>query len=261
MTEKHLGIKRVKLLGTAVAVTSPEEAAERLAAEKEGRKGKYITFCNVHTLMTLRKDPDYRAAQQEACVVMPDGKPLAWCLKKRGHGDACQVAGPDFMRRMLEKGGRHYFYGASPETLEKLENVVRERYPQTVVAGMEAPPFRKLEEEEERAAVDRMNEARADYIWIGLGAPKQEYFMQRNAKFAEGVMLGVGAAFDFHAGTVERAPEWMRSLGLEWLYRLLQDPGRLWKRYLVTNTEFAALMPFYLGHRMISRKTNRREHD
>ena len=256
MTESCFGIKKVRLFGLPVAVCSPEKAVERIVSAGEERRGKYVTFCNVHTLITTRKDAEYKEVQRAAALVMPDGKPLSWLLGKRGI-PAKQVAGPDFMERMLAlpagKNGSHYFYGASEETLKDLEKVLKEKYPDAGIAGMESPPFRELTEEEEREAVDRMNASGADYIWIGLGAPKQERFMYRNARFSKGLMLGVGAAFDFHSGHVRRAPRSMQRLGLEWLYRLMQDPRRLWKRYLVTNTRFILLVPGYLIHSRICR--------
>ena len=261
MTERCFGIKKARLFGLPVAVCNPETAVERIVSAAEERGGKYVTFCNVHTLITTRQDPEYKEVQCAACLVMPDGKPLSWLLRKRGI-EASQVAGPDFMERMLSlpegKNGSHYFYGASEETLKDLRKVLEEKYPAAHIAGMESPPFRELSEEEEREAVERMNASGADYIWIGLGAPKQERFMYRNAKDAKGLMLGVGAAFDFHSGHVRRAPKSFQRLGLEWLYRLLQDPKRLWKRYLVTNTRFLLLVPGYLLH-YAQRKGQRRK--
>ena len=243
-------IKTKKLLGLKVAVTDPEEAAIKVLADIEELGGEYITFANVHALMMSRGDQEYKKAQQEALMVMPDGKPLAWCLNKRGYDEAERVAGPDFFQRSLAMssltGKTHYLYGSSPETLEALKKKIEKRYPGAKIVGYESPPFHDLSEEEEKAAIDRMNASGADYIWIGLGAPKQELFMQRHKGEAKGLMLGVGAGFDFMAGTAKRAPVWMRWMGLEWLYRLLQDPGRLWKRYVVTNTQFICLMLPYM---------------
>ncbi|MBR5419959.1 MAG: WecB/TagA/CpsF family glycosyltransferase [Lachnospiraceae bacterium] len=252
------GIKSRKIFGLPLALSTPEKAVDHITEEHEKLGGKYVTFCNVHTLMTARNDAAYAQAQKDAYLRMPDGKPLAWCLKGRGYREASQVAGPDFMQRMLrlpaERNGKHYFYGASETTLRKLEEVIRSNYPDAQIAGMESPPFRELTEEEEKEALQRMNDSGADYIWIGLGAPKQEYFMQRNAGRARGIMFGVGAAFDFHAGRVDRAPKWLRRIGLEWLFRLLQDPQRLWKRYLMTNTQFLLLLPGYFFHAWQHRK-------
>ena len=249
MKEKCFGIKKAKLFGLPVAVCSPEKAVERIVSAGEERGGKYVTFCNVHTLITARRDPEYKEVQRSACLVMPDGKPLSWLLRKRGI-PAEQIAGPDFMERMLslpeEMNGSHYFYGSTVETLKDLGNSLEERYPHARIVGMESPSFGEMTEKEEREAVERMNASGADYIWVALGAPKQERFMYRNAKYAKGMMLGVGAAFDFHSGHVRRAPKKMRNMGLEWLYRLMQDPRRLWKRYLVTNTRFLLLVPGYL---------------
>ena len=146
------------------------------------------------------------------------------------------------MKRMLaEKRDvpyRHYFYGSTPETLALLRQVLKRRYPGAVIAGMESPPFRPLTEEEDAAAVARINAARPDFVWVGLGAPKQERWMAAHRGKVQALMVGVGAAFDYEAGNIRRAPAWMQRCSLEWLYRLLQDPRRLFKRYFVTNTKF-----------------------
>ena len=134
-------------------------------------------------------------------------------------------------------GYRHYFYGSTPETLKLLKEKVEEKYHLAIV-GLESPPFRKLTEEEDRKVVERINAARADFVWVGLGAPKQEKWMYEHKGRINGLMIGVGAGFDYFAGNIKRAPMWMQKCSLEWLYRLMQDPKRLFKRYLVTNTKF-----------------------
>ena len=146
------------------------------------------------------------------------------------------------MQQMLRAGGetpyRHYFYGSTPETLALLRQKIEQAYPGAVIAGMESPPFRPLTPEEDAAAVARINAARPDFVWVGLGAPKQEFWMARHQGAVRALMIGVGAAFDYEAGNIRRAPAWMQRCSLEWLYRLLQDPRRLFKRYFVTNTRF-----------------------
>ena len=242
-----------KVFGIPIRIGNTEEAVSMLCSEREKLSGKYITFVNVHALMMSREDPAYKKAQQEAAYAMPDGNPVAWLLRRRGFLRAKQIAGPDVMGRMLEKvaGAKHYFYGGTQETLDALRERISECYPQARIVGMVSPPFRELTEEEDAEEIRRMNESGADYIWIALGAPKQELYMQRMQGRAKGVMLGVGAAFDFIAGTTERAPAWMRRCGIEWLHRFLSDPKRLWRRYLKTNTEFILTMPGYFLRRAL----------
>jgi len=244
-----------KLFGIPILIGNTPDAVNKVRNGKKELRGKYITFVNVHALMTARKDAAYHRAQEEAAFAMPDGKPLAWLLKKRGISEAEQIAGPDFLRAMLaaDPEAKHYFYGSTQETLDRMKETIRAEYPGVCIGGMVSPPFRELSEEEEKEEIRKMNAAGADYIWIGLGAPKQELWMQRMQGRADGVMFGVGAAFDFLAGTTKRAPEIFRKAGLEWFYRLLSDPKRLWKRYLVTNTEFVLTLPGYFLHRMFQR--------
>lgn len=137
-----------------------------------------------------------------------------------------------------EKGYRHYFYGSTEKTLKLLEEKLKENYPGMQIAGMYSPPFRPLTEEEDKKIIEKINETNPDFVWIGLGAPKQEKWMAAHQGQIDGLMLGVGAGFDYYAGNIDRAPEWMQKHNLEWLYRLIQDPKRLFKRYLVTNTKF-----------------------
>ena len=157
-----------------------------------------------------------------------------------------RVAGPDFMEKMfrntMDGSLSHYFYGSTRETLDALSNNLKEKYPGLVIKGMYSPAFGELSDEEDAADVERINAANADIVWIGLGAPKQEKWMNAHKDKINGVMMGVGAGFNFHAGNIKRAPLWIQKIGLEWLYRLFQDPGRLFRRYIATNTKFM----FYL---------------
>jgi N-acetylglucosaminyldiphosphoundecaprenol N-acetyl-beta-D-mannosaminyltransferase len=153
-----------------------------------------------------------------------------------------RTSGPDYMgeifRLSKENGYRHFFYGSKEDTLNKLRENLERDYPGIEIAGMISPPFRELTEEEDADITRRINEADADFVWVGLGAPKQEIWMARHKDRIKGFMIGVGAGFDYYAGNIERAPEWMQRANLEWLYRLMQDPGRLFKRYWYTNTRF-----------------------
>ena len=158
--------------------------------------------------------------------------------------EAERVTGPDLMLALFarDNGLKHYFYGSSEETLALLKEKLAEKYPHLQIAGMVSPPFRELSEAEDKEMVDQINASGADIIWVGLGAPKQEKWMYAHKDHVNGVMIGVGAGFDYHAGNIKRAPGWMQKLSLEWLYRLLQDPKRLFKRYLVTNTRYLWLI-------------------
>lgn len=228
------------VMGVNVAVLDLPAAAALLEAHVDDWRGRYVCVTNVHTAVTAHEDPAYRAVQNGAVLVLPDGAPLAAYSRRHGFAQARRVAGPDLFRAMLGAGTgrRHYFYGGSEVTAAALREVLPRRYPGLVIAGIESPPFRPLTAEEDAAAVARINAAGPDYVWVGLGAPKQENWMAAHAGRVDAVMLGVGAAFDFEAGTVARAPRWMQEHSLEWLWRLSQDPGRLFSRYLRTNTKF-----------------------
>ena len=236
------------ILGVHVCVTSIPEVAALLKEQIEELRGKYLCVSNVHTTVMAYENPDYMAVQNGAAYVLPDGKPLSVVSRKRGFYKAQRVAGPDLMGELFrdaEQNGsalKHYFYGGSPETIAALETRLKENYPHLKTVGFVSPPFRSLTEEEDEEAVRLMNESGADILWVGLGAPKQENWMNAHEGRVHAVMLGVGAGFDFHAGTVKRAPKWMQKCSLEWLYRLCQEPGRLFKRYLKTNLKFIRLV-------------------
>lgn len=242
-------LKRKKLFGIKIVVSDPEEAVRHVLDEAEELRGGYISFANAHTTVLAHEDRDFHRVQMEAAYVMPDGRPLSKLLRLRGFPQARQIAGPDFMGKLWEatKEGTlsHYFYGGSKKTIEALREKLAKDYPKLKIVGMESPPYRPLTEEEEREMIARINASGADFIWIGLGAPKQEYFMNAHKNMLCGVMLGVGAGFDFQAGTVKRAPEWMQTHYLEWLYRFLQEPARLWRRYVVTNIKFIGMVMYY----------------
>lgn len=242
-------LKKRKLFGIDVVVSDLHQAAKTVVSSVNELRGEYISFANVHTTVMATEDRDYHEVQKGAIYVMPDGRPLSRVLRWRGYSEADQIAGPDFMKEVWEltKDGSasHYFYGSSEVTIKALENKLREEYPGLKIAGMESPPFRDLSSKEDEEAIERINCSGADYVWIGLGAPKQERYMWNHKGKINGVMLGVGAGFDFHAGTMNRAPKWMQNCCLEWLYRLCSDPKRLWKRYVVTNTKFILLLLSY----------------
>lgn len=233
------------ILGVRIAAINMDMALKYIKNNLSTLLTSYICISNVHTTIMSYENPEYCKIQNLAALALPDGKPLSVICKKRGFSDAERITGPDLMEEIFkcskECGYKHYFYGGKPETLKILEKKLREKY-QLEIVGMYSPPFRQLTEEEDKMAVEKINRAHADFIWVGLGAPKQEQWMYEHQNKVHGLMIGVGAGFDYFAGNIKRAPMWMQKCSLEWLYRLFQEPGRLFKRYLVTNTKFLWLI-------------------
>lgn len=230
------------VLGAPIDVISMEAAAARILAWAKAHESRYVTICNAHVVVTAGQDKSYLDVIAASDMATPDGAPVAWVLRKSGYGSQRRVCGPDLMwllcRLCAEQGVSIYGYGSTDETLGRLSERLALGFPSLKVAGLESPPFRPLSEAEDEAAVARINESGAGIVFVGLGCPKQERWMANHKGKVNAVMIGVGAAFDFHAGTVHRAPQWMQRMGLEWLHRLCSEPRRLWKRYLVTNTLF-----------------------
>lgn len=204
--------------------------------------GDYMCVSNVHTTVISYEDKEYCMIQNGGIMAIPDGGPLSSVGKKRGHKDMERTTGPSYMGEILkisvEKGYRHYFYGSTEETLGKLHKILERDYPGLQIAGMHSPPFRPMSKEEDEAIVEQINGTKPDFVWVGLGAPKQERWMAEHQGRISGFMVGVGAGFDYFAGNIERAPEWMQKSNLEWMFRLMQDPKRLFKRYWHTNIRF-----------------------
>lgn len=232
--------KTCSILGTDIAVTNMKETVSCIENNIEDLRGRYICVSNVHTTIMAYENKDYWQVQHDAEFCLPDGKPLSLYSRKHGFPEAERVTGPDLMGELFGKnnGLRHYFYGGTQETIDVLSVKLKEKYPHLQICGMVSPPFRKLTREEDLAEVEKINTSKADIIWVGLGAPKQEKWMYDHRGKVNGVMIGVGAGFDYHAGVIRRAPMWMQKASLEWLYRLLQDPKRLFSRYLKTNFKF-----------------------
>ncbi|WP_157072179.1 WecB/TagA/CpsF family glycosyltransferase [Picosynechococcus sp. PCC 73109] len=226
--------------------------AEIAAAIREGKFG-YGAIANVHMVMTGYWDRGFQKIINQALVTTPDGMPLVWGLRWLGYPQATRVYGPDLMLHCCAMAAQEklpvYLYGSRPETLEKLQQNLLEKFPDLQIAGVEAPPFRPPTSAEAIATRQRIEQSGAKLVFVGLGCPKQEKWMAENSPHLNAVLLGVGAAFDFHAGTVSQAPHWLRPLGLEWLYRLLQEPRRLWKRYLIHNGAFILLFGWQLLRR------------
>ncbi len=233
-------MKTCKILGVNIAVTNMAETINYIETNLEELRGNYICVSNVHTTVTAYEDPEYCKVQNAAALALPDGKPLSVVSQHRGFSEAERVTGPDLMGELFarDNGLKHFFYGDTPETLAVLKEKLMDKYPHLKIVGMISPPFRALTEEEEAADIAAINESGADIIWIGLGAPKQERYMYAHKGMLHGVMIGVGAGFSYHAGQIKRAPQWMQRIGMEWFYRLMQDPKRLASRYLKTNLKF-----------------------
>ena len=233
---------REAILGVPVDVLRSREAVERIFKWALRRESRAVCVCNVHSLVTARRNVAHADAIRSADLVTADGAPIAWMVKKKGHTGQDRISGPDLMwdccQKASELGTEMFLYGSTPATLRRLQQNLADRFPGIKVVGAYSPPFRELSAEEDTAIVDMINRSGARIVWVGLGCPKQEAWAHAHQGRVNSVMVGVGAAFDFHAGVVKRAPIWLRQLGLEWLHRICQDPRRLATRYLVTNSIF-----------------------
>ncbi|MED3883940.1 WecB/TagA/CpsF family glycosyltransferase [Priestia aryabhattai] len=203
-------------------------------------KKKYVCVCNTHSLVTASNDEKFSAALERASICTPDGMPLVWALKMFGYKKQDRVDGPDLMLNLCEEASKHgykiYLYGGTKETLERLNKILERKYPAINIVGSYSPPFRELEKKETEAILQEINSSQADFVFVSLGCPKQEKWMHDNYLNINSVLLGVGAAFNFITGDIKRPPVIIRKLGLEWFFRLLSEPKRLFKRYLYNNT-------------------------
>jgi N-acetylglucosaminyldiphosphoundecaprenol N-acetyl-beta-D-mannosaminyltransferase len=245
-----------EILGVPLAISDYEQVVAWMEAMIAADARGYVTAAAVNLIMSAREDADVRAAVLGATLAVPDGQPLVWALHALGHRGATRVYGPDLMAgfcaRAALAGTPIYLYGGrSPEALELLERRLRERFPGLHIAGGFSPPFRELTRDEEQRAIAEINSSGASVVWVGTGQPKQEKWMlHMRPLLSAPLLVGVGAAFDFHAGLVSQAPGWMQRNGLEWTYRLSREPRRLWRRYARYNPLF--LLGFarqYVRHR------------
>jgi N-acetylglucosaminyldiphosphoundecaprenol N-acetyl-beta-D-mannosaminyltransferase len=230
------------VLGAPIDALTWDEALARLAGWAQAHESRVVCICNAHSVVTASRDARFAQVLAEADLCTPDGAPVAWMLRQLGHPAQQRINGPDLMWRYCAqaacRGGSIFLYGGSPQTLGLLQQRLRAAFPGLVIAGAISPPFRSLSADEDAEIVATINRSGAGLVWVGLGCPKQEQWMADHRNRVRAVMVGVGAAFDYHAGTVRRAPAWMQRAGLEWLHRLGSEPRRLWRRYLVTNTLF-----------------------
>ena len=238
-------IKKCNILGVNIAAINMSTLIKYVRDNLKGLSGKYMCVTNVHTVITAYDDENYMNVQNSSALSIPDGGPLSSYGRKHGFKDMDRTTGPDFFYEILkiseENNYKHYFYGSTEETLEKLKEKLLSEFPKLKIAGMYSPPFRKLTEIEDEDVIKKINSADSDFVWVGLGAPKQEIWMYEHKDKVKGFMVGIGAAFDYFAGNIKRAPMWMQKHNLEWLYRLMQDPVRLFTRYLYTNSKFLFL--------------------
>jgi N-acetylglucosaminyldiphosphoundecaprenol N-acetyl-beta-D-mannosaminyltransferase len=247
-------IDRANILGVGVSVIDQELAARAVEGWVAARQPNYVCVATANALVECQFDKDFRRIHNEAGLVTPDGVPLVWIAKIMGYRTIKRVYGPDLMlnlcQRSLSSGLSHFFYGGRPGVAELLAEKLVGRFPGLLVAGTGAPPvypgttrYRPLEPEESASLICKINKSGADIVWVGLGTPHQErWIAQHKGVVNAPVLIGVGAAFDFHTGLVKQAPRWMRNAGLEWSFRLLMEPRRLWRRYLVNNSIFVGLV-------------------
>lgn len=231
------------VLGTEVDALDMERAIARTRELLAAPAASYICVAGVHGVMEAQRSAELASAYTSAALTIPDGMPLVWVGHLQGHNTMQRVTGPDFMlevfRRKEFRKLRHFLYGGEVGVAQQLNSVLKRRFPNACIVGAEMPPFRDLFPDEEAILIAQIRALCPDIIWIGLGCPRQELFMQRYAKLLGArVLVGVGAAFDYHTGRIRDSPEWVKKAGLQWLHRLIQDPRRLWKRYLRNNPAF-----------------------
>jgi len=234
------------VLGAHIDALEWGTCLDRIFGWAAAGESRYVCLCNAHSVVTARRDPAFSRVIRAADLAVPDGAPVAWCLRRRGFPGQRRIAGPDLMwkacARAAAQGIPVFLCGGTPATLERLREWLTRVFPRLRLAGTLSPPFRRLSEEEHAGIMQAIERSGARIVFVGLGCPVQEEWMCARRGALRAVMIGVGAAFDFHAGVLRRAPRWMRDAGLEWLYRLFAEPKRLWRRYLVTNTLFIAYL-------------------
>lgn len=232
---------RVSIIGVPISAVNMESCIRLIFKDFKRIRGKYICVSNVHTTVMAHDDPEYFYVQANSFLSVPDGKPLSIVGKKQS-SKMDRVTGPDLMRRVFEESKkrriRHFFYGNSADNLNTLIRTIKREWPWVEICGYEPSVFRDMSEEEEQELANRINSTNPDFIWVALGAPRQEFLCHRLKDKVNGLMVGVGGAFNVLAGIVPEAPIWMQKMCLEWFYRFLQEPRRLFKRYAVTNTKF-----------------------
>jgi N-acetylglucosaminyldiphosphoundecaprenol N-acetyl-beta-D-mannosaminyltransferase len=235
--------KRVNVLGVGVSVLNLQTALDEIAAAIRDKRKGYICVTGVHGVMEAQTDPVFKKILNQSFLCTADGMPMVWMGKIHRHPEMRRVYGPDLMLDVCswsqKSPCRHFFYGGAPGVADTLAEKLKAKFPKLEVVGTFTPPFRPLNADEERQLAEMVRAAKPDILWVGLSTPKQEKFMADYLpKLDSTLMIGVGAAFDFHSGRVKQAPRWMQRSGLEWFFRLCQEPRRLAARYLINNPIF-----------------------
>jgi N-acetylglucosaminyldiphosphoundecaprenol N-acetyl-beta-D-mannosaminyltransferase len=229
---------RVDVLGIHISVTDMDDTVETFAQWIDAGERHLVCVSDMNALLHARADEHLTQVYNTSGLTLPDGMPLVWAGRRAGFDRIARVCGPDLLERVMaeaaSRGWSQYFYGGADGVVEQLRDTFVARHPELLVAGVYSPPYRALTQAEDDAIVDRINQAAADIIWVGLGAPKQERWMaEHRDRLDAAILIGVGAAFDFHTNRMDRAPLWMQRSGLEWSYRLAKEPRRLWRRYVL----------------------------
>lgn len=233
----------VDVLGVRITAQTLDDAVATIEHWIETGQRHYVCICTVNTIMECQDDQGFMDVVNGAGMRTTDGMPLVWLARRAGHKGVTRVYGPDLMLEMCARsartGHRHFFYGGGPGVVEELTGNLQRRFPGLNIAGQITPPMLKVGELESQETIDAINASGADIVWVGLNTPKQDWWIANHRDLLNApVLIAVGAAFDFHSGRVRQAPKWMQRNGLEWLFRLTQDPKRLWRRYLVLNSRF-----------------------
>lgn len=244
----------INVIGAPIDALTWDTALDRLRQWASARESRVVCICNVHSVITARTDARFADVLQRADMATPDGMPIAWMMRRLGVDNQERINGPDLMWRYCEIAARDaqpiFLLGGTQDCLDKLTARLHSEYPELKTASY-APPFRPLTETEEDDIVRMINESGACTVWVAFGCPKQEFWIHKMRGQVNAVMLGVGAAFDYHAGVIRRAPVWMQRAGFEWLFRLASEPRRLWQRYLVTNSLFLVAAFKQLGTKVL----------
>jgi len=254
-------MERANVLGVGVNAIDIGRAADRIdCALASGERG-YVCVTGVHGVMEAQNDPEFKTILNHSLLTVPDGMPTVWVGKLQGFRSMKRVFGPDLMAevcaRSVQKSYTHFLYGGAPGVAKQLQCALLSRFPGINVVGIYTPPFRPLNELEFRQLKDMVAELNPDLFWVGLSTPKQEQFMAANIqRLSTKVMIGVGAAFDIHTGRLRDAPDWVKNFGLQWVHRLIQEPTRLWKRYLKNNPKFVWMVALQLAGTTSASQTN-----
>lgn len=258
-------MKYIDISGVRVSSVNINSACEIIEQWIINRERTYICIAPVSTIVDCQTNKEYLKIVNNAGMITPDGMPLAWLGKLRGDKDIQRTYGPDLMLTLCgisqKKGYKHYLYGGTGNTCQLLEGILKKQFPNLDIVGSFSPPYRPIHTEENAEIIEEINRANPDILWVGLGSPKQDFWMSRHReKLNVPVMIGIGAAFDFLSGNKKQAPKWMRDNGLEWLFRLISEPRRLWKRYIVGNSLFLYLIyKEFISGRLLRREDERFE--